>query len=77
MNLPARYTEKQLERARNRERLVGWAQGAGAVVAAAVLWNLLGWIPVLLVLLAVGWVVVKLVSGSDDDGEGAPQGPEV
>lgn len=71
MNLPAkRYTEAQLEKARNRERMIGWLQGAGVVVGSAVLWNLLGWIPVLLVLVAVGWVVVKVLGGSDEDGNG-------
>lgn len=71
MNLPAkRYTEEQLDRVRSTERVIGWLQGAGVVVGGAVIWNLLGWIPLVLVLLAVGWVVVKVVGGSSGTGDG-------
>lgn len=63
MNLPEKiYTESDLELAKDRGQVVGWLQGAGVVVGGAILWNLLGWIPVLIGLVAVGWVLVKLLS---------------
>lgn len=61
------YSKAQLESARNRGQLVGWIQGGGAVIAAAVLWNLLGWIPVLLGVGVVGYVLYKLMSDSDKE----------
>ncbi len=70
MNLPEKvYTEKELTRATASAKVVGWAQGAGVVIGAAVLWNLLGWIPVLLGLALVGWVLYKLLSGVGDGEE--------
>jgi hypothetical protein len=59
------YTEKDLTHAKDTERLIGWLQGAGVVVVGGVLWNLLGWIPAILGLVAVGWVVLKLMSPKD------------
>ncbi len=68
MNLPAkRYSEAQLERAKSTQRIIGWIQGSGAVLAGAVLWKFLGWIPVALVVLAVGWIMVKLLSGDEQE----------
>lgn len=61
------FTKAQVESARNRGQLVGWIQGGGAVIAGAIVLNLLGWIPTLLVVGGVGWVLYKLLSGSDDD----------
>ena len=71
MNLPQKiYTEKEVTRAKNSAQVVGWAQGAGAVVVAAIAWKLLGWIPVLLVLGAVAWVLYRLLfSHKDADGD--------
>jgi type IV secretory pathway TrbF-like protein len=71
MNLPRKiYTETEVTRAKNTAQVVGWAQGAGAVVVAAVAWRLLGWIPVVLVLGAVAWVLYRLlVGGKDTDGD--------
>ena len=67
VNLPEKtYTEKDLIRAKSSSRVVGWAQGAGVVLGGAILWNLLGWIPVLIGLGAVGWVLYKLMSGPKD-----------
>ena len=62
-NLPEKvYTEKELKRAKTTSRVIGWLQGGGIVVAGAVLWNLMGWIPLVLGLVAVGWVLIKLLS---------------
>ena len=63
----ALFSKEQLESAKNRGQLVGWIQGAGAVIAAAIVWNLLGWIPLLLGVGAVGYVLYKLMSKSEND----------
>lgn len=66
MNLPEKiYTETDLTRAKDTAQVVGWLQGAGVVIGGAILWNLLGWIPALLGLVAVGWVLFKLLSRPD------------
>ena len=65
MNLPEKvYTEKEVARAKASAKVVGWLQGAGVVFGGAILWNLLGWIPVLVAAVAVGWVLLKLMSRS-------------
>ncbi len=62
-NLPEkRYTEKEVERAKATSQVVGWVQGAGVVVAGAIVLKFLGWIPALIVLGGVAWVLYKLVS---------------
>ena len=68
MNLPAKiYTEKDLARAKQTSKLIGWAQGAGVVIGGGIVLNLLGWIPTLLVVGGVGYVGYRLLaSGSDD-----------
>jgi len=64
VNLPDKiYTKKEVERAKDTAQVVGWLQGAGVVVGGLILWNLLGWIPLLIVVVAVGWLMVKLLGG--------------
>jgi len=68
MNLPDKiYTKKEVERAKDAAQIVGWLQGAGVVVGGLVLWNLLGWIPLLILVVAVGWLMVKLLGGKTED----------
>ena len=63
MNLPEKtYTETELTRAKTASKVVGWMQGAGVVFGGAILLNLLGWIPVVIGLVAVGWLLFKMVS---------------
>jgi len=63
VNLPEKiYTEKELTRAKSTQRVIGWLQGAGVVIGGMLLWNLLGWIPLVLAVGAVGWLVYKLMS---------------
>ena len=65
MNLPEKvYTEKDITRARVRGKVIGGVQGGGIVLGGALLWNLLGWIPVALGVGAVLWVGYKLMSRS-------------
>jgi hypothetical protein len=70
MNLPEKiYSERELTRAKTSAKLVGWMQGAGIVLGGALLWNLLGWIPVLIGLGGGGWLTYKLLSGGKDEDE--------
>ena len=73
MNLPAKiYTENDLVRARGKSKLVGWLQGAGAVIVAGMVLNLLGWIPTIVVVGGVGYLAYKLLSRSSTE-EGAEE----
>jgi hypothetical protein len=60
--MPELYTEREVTKSRKRNRWLGRVEGAGGVIAAGMVWNLLGWIPTLLVLAVVGYVVWKLVA---------------
>ena len=67
-NLPEKiYTEADVERAKTTAQVVGWAQGAGVVIGGAILWNLLGWIPVVLGVGAVGWIGWKIFGSKSTD----------
>ncbi len=56
MNLPEKvYTEKDVTRARNRGQLLGWVQGGTIVISGAIVLNLLGWIPAVLAVGAIGY----------------------
>ena len=69
-NVPEKvYTPKEVERARNSAQFVGWLQGGAVVVGGVVLWNLMGWIPVVLALGAVLWVLYKVLGGARNDDE--------
>lgn len=71
MTLPTKiYTEKDVERARSRGKLVGWLQGAGLVIVAGMVLNLLGWIPTVVVVGAVGYLAYRLLAGGSDDESG-------
>jgi hypothetical protein len=70
VNLPEKiYTKKDVERAKDTAQVVGWLQGRGVVIGGAILWNLLGWIPLLIVVVAVGWLLVKVLGGGKDEKE--------
>ena len=71
MNLPEKvHTEKELTRARTTSRVVGWLQGGAVVLGGAILWNLMGWIPVVIGVVAGGWVLTKLLSRPKKHEEG-------
>lgn len=63
------YTERDLERARRRGRAAGWLQGAGLIIAGSFVLKLLGWIPTVLVLGVVGYVLYRLFSGNKKPGD--------
>ena len=70
MNLPEKvYTEKELTRAKTTGRVVGWLQGGAVVLGGAILWNLMGWIPVIIGLVAVAWVLLKLMGRPKNEEE--------
>ena len=65
MNLPEKiYSEQELTKAKNSAQIVGWLQGAGVMFGGVVLWNLLGWIPIVAGVAAAGWVIYKLMGRS-------------
>ena len=75
MNLPQKiYTDKEVARAKTTAQLVGFAQGVGAEMFAGIALKLLGWIPVLLVLGGVAWVLYKMLFTGKDPTEGSDQG---
>jgi hypothetical protein len=57
-----RHTDKELELARSKGQVIGWAQGAGAVIAVSVVLSLIGWIPAVIVLGGVGYLVYRALS---------------
>lgn len=72
MTVPEKiYTERDITRARRKAKAVGWLQGGGVVVAGAVILNLIGWIPTILVVVIVAYGVFRLLSKkpsrSEDD----------
>ena len=70
MNLPEKvYTEKELTRAKTTGRVVGGLQGGAVVLGGAILWNLLGWIPVIIGVVVVIWVLLKLMSRPNNQEE--------
>jgi hypothetical protein len=69
MNLPAkRYTETDLARARQHGKIVGWLQAGAVVVGGSIILSLLGWLPAILTVGAVGWVGYKWMTRSKDSG---------
>ena len=57
-----RPNKTELEIARTKAQMVGWAQGAGAVIAISLVFSLIGWIPTVLVLGGVGYLVYRALS---------------
>ncbi len=56
-------TKQEIETARTKGQVIGWIQGAGAVLALGIAIKFLGWIPVILVGAAVVYLGYKLLSG--------------
>jgi hypothetical protein len=56
-------TKQELQNARTKGQVIGWIQGAGAVLALGIAIKFLGWIPVILVGGAVVYLGYKLLSG--------------
>ena len=60
--LPELYTQREVDKTRKRQRLLGRVEGAVAIVAAGAVFNLVGWIPTILVIAVVGYVLYRLVA---------------
>ena len=54
-----RSKKTELQIARTKGQMVGWAQGAGALIAISLVFSLIGWIPTVLVLGGVGYLVYR------------------
>lgn len=67
MNLPVKYTEQDIEKAKRNSRYLGWVQGGAAVFLGGMVLNLLGWIPTILVVGGVSYLGYKILSSSSDD----------
>lgn len=61
-NLPELYTQREIEKARRRHRWLGRVEGVAGVIAFGAVMNLVGWIPSLLVVAIVGYVLWRLLS---------------
>jgi hypothetical protein len=59
-------TKQELENARTKGQVIGFAQGLGTALVAGLAMKFLGWIPIVLVVGAVAWVVYKLVAGREE-----------
>jgi len=66
-HLPELYTDRDLARARWRGKVVGWLQGGGAVLAVGIGYSIIGWIPTVLVLGLVAFVIYKLIRGTGSE----------
>lgn len=60
-HLPELHTDRDLVRARRRGKVVGWIQGGVAVLLLGIGYSLIGWIPTLLVLGLIIFVVYRLL----------------
>lgn len=59
-------TKKELETAKAKGQLIGFAQGAGAMLLVGVALKFIGWIPIILVGGAVAYVGYKLLFRKKD-----------
>lgn len=67
MNLPVRYTEQDVARAKKSGRFVGWIQGGAVVLAGGMVLNLIGWIPTVLVVGGVAYLGYRMLTRSSDE----------
>ncbi len=76
MSLPVKvFTEKDVVSARHRGQLVGWLQGGAVVIAGAIVLNVLGWIPAVLTVGAVGYGAYKAYRWLSKSPRGKPAMP--
>lgn len=55
-----RHTQTELENARTKGQLIGWIQGAGAMLLIGDVFNFIGWIPTILVVGVVVFLLYKI-----------------
>jgi MFS superfamily sulfate permease-like transporter len=56
------HSASELEAARTKGQVIGWVQGAGAMLVLGVAMSLIGWIPTIVVGALIVVVVAKLIS---------------
>jgi hypothetical protein len=56
------HSASELQNARTKGQVIGWIQGAGAMLLLSIAFSLIGWIPTILVGALVAFVVMKVVS---------------
>ena len=61
------YTEQDLARARRKGKVLGWIQGGAAVILGGLALQLLGWVPTVLALGVVGYILYRLLGGGKKD----------
>jgi hypothetical protein len=57
------HTHQELENARTRGQVVGWLQGAGAMVLLGLALKFVGWIPLILIGGVGAYFAWRLISG--------------
>jgi hypothetical protein len=57
------HTRQELENARTKGQVVGWLQGAGAMLLLGVVLKFVGWIPLIAVAGVGAYFVFRLVFG--------------
>ncbi len=63
MNVPEKqYTQKDVEKARIKGKVVGWVQGAVVGIGGVLLMSVAGWIPIVLGVGLAGYIGTKLIS---------------
>ncbi|MEJ2483408.1 MAG: hypothetical protein P8049_09930 [Gemmatimonadota bacterium] len=53
------YSKTELEDARTKGQVIGWLQGAGAVIALGLLLSVVGWIPTILAVGGIGYLLYR------------------
>lgn len=62
------HSSQDLEHAKTKGQVIGWAQGAAVTFIALFLFKLVGWIPALVILILLGFLGYKFVKrGKSDD----------
>ncbi len=63
MGLPEKlHTDRDLERAETKGRVIGFLQGGIVVVIGGMVLNVVGWIPTLAMIGVVGYIAYKMLS---------------
>jgi hypothetical protein len=57
------HTRQELENARTKGQVIGWLQGAGAVLLFGLVLKFVGWIPLMLIGAVVGYLILRAVFG--------------
>ena len=61
------YTREQLDNARTKGQLIGWAQDAASIGAFFMLLNFIGWIPLMLIASVLGFAGYKFITRNKSD----------